>query len=107
MYNRLEIDMALQIDATIQYVKGNIGGNWWTPVTLAEYQSVRSPYNTYLQPGLPPGPIANPGVESLEAAANPASSDFLYYISDESCTNRYAKTYEQHQANIERYGLCT
>lgn len=107
MYNRLDINMALQIDATIQYAKGDINGNWWSPVTLAEYKSVVSPYNTYLQPGLPPSPIANPGAESLEAAANPANSEYMYYISDENCVNRYARTGDQHQANIERYGLCT
>ncbi len=105
MYNRLEINMALQIDATIQYAKGNINGNWWTPVTLAEYQSVKSPYNTYLQPGLPPGPISNPGIKALEAAANPANTEYLYYITDKNGINRYARTGEQHQENIQRYGL--
>lgn len=105
MYNRLEINMALQIDATIQYAKGNINGKWWTPVTLAEYRSVKSPYNTYLQPGLPPGPISNPGLKSLEAAANPANSEYLYYITDKNGINRYARTGEQHQENIRKYGL--
>ncbi|MDQ5901150.1 MAG: Endolytic murein transglycosylase [Patescibacteria group bacterium] len=105
MHNRLEIGMALQIDATIQYAKGKINGNWWTPVTLAEYRSVKSTYNTYLQPGLPPGPISNPGQKSLEAAANPASTNFLYYITDKNGINRYATTGEQHLENIRKYGL--
>lgn len=104
MHNRLDIGMALQIDATIQYAKGRPGA-WWAPVTLAEYKSVKSPYNTYLQPGLPPGPIANPGIKALDAAANPANTDYLYYITDQNGVNRYAETNEQHNANIERYGL--
>lgn len=106
MHNRLEIGMPLQIDATIQYAKGqNNQGEWWEPVLLVEYQSVKSEYNTYLQPGLPPGPIANPGINALKAAVNPADTDYLYYITDQSGTNRYAKTYEEHQNNIDRYGL--
>lgn len=105
MHNRLDIGMALQIDATIQYAKGEINGKWWTPVTLDEYQSVKSPYNTYLQPGLPPGPICNPGLEALQAAANPASTDYLFYITDENGINRYAETVEQHEANKRKYGL--
>jgi len=102
--NRLDLGMALQIDATIQYAKG-VSGNWWAPVTVSEYQSVRSPYNTYLRPGLPPGPIANPGIDALEAAVSPASTDYLYYIADQNGINRYASTLEGHNENIERYVL--
>lgn len=102
--NRLGIDMALQIDATIQYAKGR-SGRWWEPVLLSEYKSVNSPYNTYLSPGLPPTPISNPGIGALEAAANPANTEYFYYITDKTGTNRYAKTLAEHNANIERYGL--
>ena len=102
--NRLEIDMPLQIDATIQYAKG-VSGNWWSPVKVSEYQSVKSDYNTYLNPGLPPGPIANPGINALQAALNPESTDYFYYITDKSGTNRYAKTLDEHNENIQRYGL--
>jgi UPF0755 protein len=105
MYNRLGSGMALDIDATIQYAKGKVDGKWWRPITQAEYRSVKSPYNTYLQPGLPPGPIANPGVKALEAAMNPADTDFLFYITDKNGINRYAKTNTEHNRNIERYGL--
>lgn len=105
MHNRLEINMPLQIDATIQYAKGENNGKWWEPVTLEEYKSVKSDYNTYLSYGLPPGPIASPGLNALSAAVNPADTDYLYYITDQTGTNRYAKTYEQHQANIDRFGL--
>lgn len=105
MHNRLDINMALQIDATIQYAKGKTGDKWWVPVTREEYVSVKSPYNTYLSPGLPPGPIANPGLKSLEAAANPDDTPYLYYITDKTGVNRYARTHDEHNANINRYGL--
>jgi UPF0755 protein len=104
IHNRLDEGMALQIDATIQYAKGHAGA-WWKPVTLAEYKSVNSPYNTYLFAGLPPGPISNPGLESLKAAAAPADNDYLFYLHDQTGNIRYAKTLEQHEANITRYGL--
>lgn len=105
IYNRLKLGMALQIDATVQYAKGQIKGNWWPTITQDDYKAVISPYNTYLSPGLPPGPISNPGIASLEAAANPADTNYLYYITDHSGVNRYAETLAQHQANIQKYGL--
>lgn len=107
MQNRLGDGMALQIDATIQYAKGYSLSRktWWAPVTLAEYQSVKSPYNTYLAPGLPPGPIANPGLEALKAAASPENTDYYYYIHDGTGQIRYARTIDEHNNNIRRYGL--
>jgi UPF0755 protein len=107
LMNRLNAGIPLQVDATIQYVKGkNLSTDkWWEPVTLAEYKSVVSDYNTYLHTGLPPGPISNPGFESLRAAASPADTDYLYYIHDKTGQIRYAKTLQQHNANIQRYGL--
>lgn len=105
MHNRLGLSMALQVDATIQYAKGKIKDNWWAPVTASEYKSVKSEYNTYLQPGLPPGPIANPGLSALQAAANPTDTDYLYYITDKLGINRYARTIDEHNANIKKYGL--
>jgi UPF0755 protein len=75
VWNRLEIDMALQIDATVLYALGERR----TGLTLADLE-VDSPYNTYLQPGLPPTPIGGPGKASLEAAAAPADVDFLFYV---------------------------
>lgn len=105
IYNRLEIGMALQIDATVQYARGQVKGNWWPEVTQNDYKLVKSTYNTYLNPGLPPTPISNPGLFSLEAAANPASTNYLYYITDKNGVNRYAETLSQHNANIQKYGL--
>lgn len=100
LINRLNAGMALQVDATIQYAKGR-----WEPVTLEEYKSVKSDYNTYLFTGLPPGPISNPGLEALRGAANPADTNFLYYLHDKNRQIRYAKTLSEHNANIENYGL--
>ena len=84
--NRLNVGMALQVDATIQYAKGN-----WEPVALGD-KSLNSPYNTYRFPGLPPGPIANPGLSSLEAAANPADTDYFYYLHDSKGKIYYANS---------------
>ncbi|MEK7605214.1 MAG: endolytic transglycosylase MltG [Patescibacteria group bacterium] len=107
LHNRLDLGMALQIDATVQYALGydQSQGTWWrNNLTLAEVQ-VSSPYNTYRQPGLPPGPIASPGLSSLQAAANPSDTNYLYYITDKNLINHYATTLEQHNANIRKYGL--
>lgn len=105
--NRLSEGMPLQADATIQYAKGKraFSNQWWDPVLIEEYRSVNSKYNTYLYSGLPPGPISNPGLEALKAAANPEKSEYFYYLHDKTQTIRYAKTLEQHNENIRRYGL--
>ena len=107
LINRLNVGISLQVDSTIQYAKGqNVANkNWWEPVTIEEYKSVVSNYNTYLFAGLPPGPISNPGLVALRAAAFPADTDYLYYLHDKSRTIRYAKTLSEHNANIEKYGL--
>lgn len=107
LMNRLNAGMALQVDATIQYAKGKnaLNNKWWEPVMIEEYKSVLSDYNTYLQPGLPPGPISNPGIEALRAGANPVDTDYLYYLHDKNRQIRYAKTLREHNANIEKFGL--
>ncbi|MCL5970466.1 MAG: endolytic transglycosylase MltG [Patescibacteria group bacterium] len=105
--NRLNIKMALQIDATIQYALGYQENEkiWWKKNLTAQDLKIDSPYNTYLNTGLPPTPISNPGIDVLNAAINPANTDYLYYISDKTGENHYAKTLEQHNANIRKYGL--
>lgn len=107
LLNRLDGGMALQVDATIQYAKGQNTSNkkWWEPVLIEEYKTIRSNYNTYLFAGLPPGPISNPGLEALLAAASPTKTDYLYYLHDKNRKIRYAKTLSEHNANIEKYGL--
>lgn len=105
LINRLKIGMALQVDATVQYAKGYqpSQNTWWPTVTQEDYSQVKSPYNTYLAPGLPPGPIASPGLESVKAAANPAQTGFFYYMHDSEGKVHYAKTADEHQRNIEEY----
>lgn len=103
LYNRLNDGMALDIDATLQYAKGkNSAGKWWE-VPLGADRKIDSPYNTYLYPGTPPGPIANPGIEAISAAKDPASSDYFFYIHDPKGNVHFAKTLSEHNANIEKY----
>lgn len=104
--NRLNINMALQIDATIQYALGYQPSKktWWKTLS-ADDLKINSPYNTYKNAGLPPTAISNPGFSALEAAAFPAKTDYLYYISDKSGHNHYGKTMEEHNRNIQKYGL--
>lgn len=81
-------------------------GQWWkTPVSLAEYADVISPYNTYLTTGLPPGPIASPGLSSIHAVLNPAQHSFLYFVAlpDGSGGHVFAETYVEHVQNVARY----
>ena len=105
LLNRLEAGMPFQVDATVQYAKGydTAQNTWWPTVTVDDYQSVKSVYNTYLFVGLPPGSIANPGLESIKAAANPAQTSFFYYMHDREGKIHYAQTDDEHQRNIEMY----
>lgn len=107
IYNRLEIGMGLNIDATVQYALGfqEDKKNWWKKDLTFDDLKINSPYNTYLHAGLPPTPIANPGLASLEAAVNPARTNYFYYISDKTGKNHYAETIEQQNTNIRKYGL--
>jgi UPF0755 protein len=104
LYNRLNINMALQVDATLQYIKGynSIHQDWWAP-PLAEDKNIDSPYNTYKYPGIPPGPICSPSIESIKAVLYPTPSDYLYYITDNKLNMHYAKTFEQHNQNVNTY----
>jgi len=102
LHNRLKVGMALQVDATVQYLVGN-PNNWWKKDLTKQDLTVNSPYNTYLHLGLPPQPIANPGLAALQAAVNPASTDYLYYVSDSSGYNHYASSLEEHNQNIGKY----
>lgn len=101
IHNRLEIGMPLQIDATLQYVKGN-EENWW-PVPKSEDKHIESPYNTYQIVGLPPTPIATPGKEAIKAALNPMKTDCLFYLHDSRRNIHCATTYEQHKRNVRYY----
>lgn len=96
--NRLKIDMPLQTDPTVLYALGEHKDR-----VLYEDLEVQDPYNTYVNKGLPPGPIAGPGKASLEAAMDPSTSEYLYFLADPSGTNHFAETYEEHMANIQEY----
>lgn len=101
--NRLKIGMALQIDSTVQYAIGT-SKKWWPTIQQSPKTLVpNSPFNTYTHPGLPPTAICNPGVAALTAAANPDSTNYLYYYSDTSGVTHYATTLEGHEANIQKY----
>jgi UPF0755 protein len=102
LHNRLKINMALQIDATVQYVVGRPGDWWPKHLSQADLQAP-SPYNTYIHSGLPPAPIANPGLSSLQAAVNPATTNYLYYVSDSAGYNHYAESLAEHNLNITKY----
>jgi UPF0755 protein len=99
--NRLKQKMRLQSDPTIIY--GLVGGKGTLgrPIMKSEIEQP-TPYNTYVIDGLPPGPIANPGRASLEAAANPARTRELYFVADGSGGHFFAESYEQHQRNVAR-----
>ncbi len=98
--NRLNLSMKLDADPTVQYALAQ-PGNWWPQITQSDYSSTISPYNTYLNSGLPPGPIANPGMDAISAAVHPEASDYLYFQADCSGNgyHRFAKTFDEHLAN--------
>lgn len=104
--NRLAAPMRLQADPTVQYALGFAPGQstWWKSGLTTEELQIDSPYNTYLVEGLPPGPIANPGLASLQAVARPQPSDFLYFVADcgRPGAHTFAVTYEEHLQNVER-----
>jgi UPF0755 protein len=97
-WNRVSIGMALQADPTIQYALGQ-----WRELTLEDLK-VQSPYNTYLNPGLPPTPIASPGETAMKAASDPAQTDFLFFVAkcDGSGGHAFAKTLAEHEQNVKK-----
>ncbi|MEZ4705950.1 MAG: endolytic transglycosylase MltG [Caldilineaceae bacterium] len=106
--NRLAQGIRLEADPTVQYAMGYQpeSGQWWkTPVFLEEYSSVDSPYNTYLYAGLPPGPICNPGLSSIQAVLEPDPHNFLFFVAvpGEGGRHVFAETFEEHQVNVQKY----
>jgi UPF0755 protein len=99
--NRLKNKMRLQSDPTIIYGLTGGKGTFGRPIMKSEIEQP-TPYNTYVIDGLPPGPIANPGRASLEAAANPARTKDLYFVADGTGGHVFSETYEQHQKNVAR-----
>jgi UPF0755 protein len=105
-WNRVKKKMPLQADSTAQYAIGYQPATkqWWkSPVTIDELTAAKSPYNTYLNTGLPPGPICNPSLASITAAIEPAQTDYLYFFAKGDGTHVFAKTYEEHLQNQQKY----
>ena len=113
-YNRLKIGMKLESDVTVEYGIDNqkletitmAGINqfvFWTPLKPGESRTANSEYNTYKIPALPPTPISNPGLKSIKAAINPATSDYYYFLTDSGGKAHFAKTKAEHDQNIGKY----
>ncbi len=103
IWNRLFIDMHLQIDATLQYAKGTDAPKTWWPVPVPKDKYIESPYNTYQNSGLPPTPIANPSVDAVLAALNPRETDCMYYFHDKESKFHCTETYEDHVTELKKY----
>lgn len=101
IYNRLAAGMKLEMDSTVHFAVGKKG----SVTTTAEERATDSPYNTYVYPGLPPGPISNPGQTALEAALSPADTDALYFVTVDLDTGetRFAATLPEHEANVKLF----
>jgi len=119
LWNRLLKDMKLEVDATVQYVRDDqihygearydkqpgtytSEGTWWMPIKPEDID-IPSPYNTYRNEGLPPHPIANPGIDAIKAVLYPEETECMFYLHDKSKTIHCAETFEEHKANIATY----
>ncbi len=100
-YNRLNKNMALQADPSVIYAE--LLAEKYTGALHHEDMQFSSAYNTYIHAGLPPGPIANPGKASLEAAMHPAVTNYLYFVSDGNGHHRFAQSLEEHNKNVAAY----
>jgi UPF0755 protein len=100
--NRLKRGMKLQSDPTVVYAVAKGAGPLARKLTRADLEA-DSPYNTYLNPGLPPGPIGAPGRAAIEAALHPAPSEALYFVADGSGGHVFAKTLDEHNRNVARW----
>lgn len=103
IWNRLFIDMNLQIDATLQYAKGSNPSEPWWPRVKPSDKYIASVYNTYKNSGLPPAPIANPSLDSILAALNPRKTDCMYYFHDRKAGFHCSETYQEHVASLKQY----
>lgn len=103
-YNRLKQGVTLDADPTVQYALGT-DAMWWRKITGDETKSTMSPYNTYLNRGLPPTPICSPSLKSIQAALNPPASDNVFFVAknDGTGTHAFARDLDTHNANVARY----
>ncbi len=104
LMNRIRVGIAIQSDVTLQYVKGYDAKSktWWPNPTAAD-KSLKSPFNTYIHKGLPPSPVCNPGADAIAAALHPTPTDFFFYLADKQGVVHFARTLEEHDANITKY----
>lgn len=112
LLKRLKRGMSLDVDATLQYIVGGkrcgvkagpvLDCNFWEVPLLGD-RELKSPYNTYINRGFPPSPIANPGLSSIKAVLNPEDSPYFYYLHDREGKIHYAKTLEEHNENVGKY----
>ncbi|MDX1535792.1 MAG: endolytic transglycosylase MltG [Candidatus Spechtbacterales bacterium] len=98
LFNRMEIGMPLQVDATLAYITGKQTGE----ITNKD-KEIDSPYNTYQNSGLPPAPISNPGLKAIRSALDPTENDYFYYLTGKDGTTHYGKTLEEHNINKQLY----
>lgn len=103
-HNRLDKKMKLQTDPTVIYGKAEYLGKIVINITRADLTTATR-YNTYVIPGLPPGPIANPGKEALMAAVNPATSPYLFFVSQNDGTHIFSETYKNHNDAVKKFQL--
>ncbi|MBI5452164.1 endolytic transglycosylase MltG [Candidatus Gottesmanbacteria bacterium] len=103
--NRLSLGMKLDIDATVQYALGyqTKEKTWWKKELTIEDLDIDSPYNTYKNPGLPPKPIANPGIDAIVGVVDAPATNYIYYISDKTGRLHFGRTIEEHNSNIAKY----
>ena len=97
--------MPLQADATVQYALGysEEEKTWWRKDITSEDLALNSSYNTYKNPGIPPAPISNPGLNAINGVLYAANVPYFYYISDKKGVMHYAVTLEEHNQNIRKY----
>lgn len=98
LWRRLAAGMPLQVDSTFSYINGKTSEE----LTASDLR-IDSPYNTYRYKGLPPTPIANPGLDSIRAAVTPIPNKYVYFLSDKKGEMHYAVTFEEHQKNVAKY----
>jgi UPF0755 protein len=106
--NRLKEGIPLQADPTVQFAIASArppegDASWWKKELTLDDLAFDSSYNTYLYPGLPPGPIANPGIDAIKAVVNPEQTDYLYFVAKGDGSHAFAETLEEHNANVEQY----
>ncbi len=98
LWERIRLGIPLQVDSAFRYINGKT-----TSQLTKDDLKIDSPYNTYIHAGLPPTPISNPGIDSIMAAVTPIKTDYLYFLTDKNGNMHYAKTLEEHAANVNKY----